>query len=183
MNYNLIILKVDALITQLLNSTSAGVGNLVAEGNKTKIRNVFEELLSIRYFTAILLSLCIYFCINQFITIWLGSEYLLSNYIIILIITAFYLKQTGEIIDQFLRAHGLFYDIWAPLTEACINIIVSIFGGLLWGLEGVLWGPIISMLIIVHLWKPYFLYSKGLKISVLKYWKIVTIYTLSLIHI
>lgn len=180
MNYNLIILKVDALITQLLNSTSAGVGNLVAEGNKTKIRNVFEELLSIRYFTAILLSLCIYFCINQFVIIWLGSEYLLSNYIIILIITAFYLKQTGEIIDQFLRAHGLFYDIWAPLTEACINIIVSIFGGLLWGLEGVLWGPIISMLIIVHFWKPYFLYSKGLKISVLKYWKIVAIYTIIL---
>ena len=138
MNYNLIILKVDALITQLLNSTSAGVGNLVAEGNRTKIKKVFEELLAIRYFIAILLSLCIYFCINQFISIWLGSEYLLSNNIIILIITAFYLKQTGEIVDQFLRAHGLFYDIWAPLTEASINILVSIIGGLLWGLEGVL---------------------------------------------
>lgn len=177
MNYNLIILKVDALITQLLNSTSAGVGNLVAEGNKTKIKKVFEELLAIRYFIAILLSLCIYFCINQFISIWLGSEYLLSNNIIILIITAFYLKQTGEIVDQFLRAHGLFYDIWAPLTEASINILVSIIGGLLWGLEGVLWGPIISMLVIVHFWKPYFLYSKGLNISVLKYWKIIIIYT------
>ncbi len=177
MNYNLIILKVDALITQLLNSTSAGVGNLVAEGNRTKIKKVFEELLAIRYFIAILLSLCIYFCINQFISIWLGSEYLLSNNIIILIITAFYLKQTGEIVDQFLRAHGLFYDIWAPLTEASINILVSIIGGLLWGLEGVLWGPIISMLVIVHFWKPYFLYSKGLNISVLKYWKIIIIYT------
>lgn len=177
MNYNLIILKVDALITQLLNSTSAGVGNLVAEGNKTKIKKVFEELLAIRYFIAILLSLCIYFCINQFISIWLGAEYLLSNNIIILIITAFYLKQTGEIVDQFLRAHGLFYDIWASLTEASINILVSIIGGLLWGLEGVLWGPIISMLVIVHLWKPYFLYSKGLNISVLKYWKIIIIYT------
>lgn len=177
MNYNMIIMKVDALITQLLNSTSAGVGNLVAEGNKDKIKNVFEELLAIRYFIAILLSLCLYFSINRFITIWLGDEYILSDYTIVLIISAFYLKQTGEIVDQFLRAHGLFYDIWAPLTEACLNILTSIIGGLLWGLEGVLWGPIISMLIIVHLWKPYFLYSKGLNASVGEYWKIVLVYT------
>ena len=83
MNYNLIILKVDALITQILNSTSAGIGNLVAEGNKLKIKNVFNELLAIRYFITILLSLCIYFCINRFIVVWLGENYILSNKIII----------------------------------------------------------------------------------------------------
>ena len=178
MNYNLIILKVDALITQILNSTSAGIGNLVAEGNKLKIKNVFNELLAIRYFITILLSLCIYFCINRFIVVWLGENYILSNKIIILIIAAFYLKQTGEIVDQFLRAHGLFYDIWAPLTEAGINISVSIIGGTLWGLQGVLWGPITSMIIIVHIWKPYFLYTKGLKSSVIEYCIIISKYTI-----
>lgn len=177
MNYNMVILKVDALITQLLNSTSAGVGNLVAEGNINKIRTILNELIAVRYIFTIILSLCIYFCIIPFIEIWLGNHYILSNYIIILIITSFYLKQTGEVISQFLRAHGLFYDIWAPLTEACINIIVSIIGGLLGGLEGVLWGPIISMLIIVHIWKPYFLYKKGVHLPIYSYWKKIALYT------
>lgn len=177
MNYNLIILKIDSLMTQLLNSTSAGVGNLVAEGNKLKIQQVFKELLAVRYSVSIILSLSIFFCINRFIVLWLGDNYILSNNLILLIISAFYLKQTGEIVDQFLRAHGLFYDVWAPLTEMCINILTSIIGGLIWGLEGVLWGPIISMLIIVHLWKPYFLFTKGFKVAIKGYWNTILIYT------
>lgn len=44
-------------------------------------------------------------------------------------------------------------------------------GGSIWGLPGVLCGPLISTIVIVYMWKPYFLFSKGLKKSVLHYIK------------
>lgn len=176
MNYHIIVQKVDALIAQLLNSTSAGIGNLIAEGDKKKIMMIFEELLAVRYFIVGICSLTIYFVINSFINLWLGNSYILSDWIVGFILLTFFLKQTGEITDQFLRAYGLFYDVWAPLTEAGINIVISIIGGILWGLKGVLLGPIISMIFIVHIWKPYFLYTKGFYYPVRCYWIIIAKY-------
>lgn len=181
MNYNLITQKIDLLVTQLLNSTSAGIGNLIAEGNKQKILDVFEQLLAIRFIIATVFSLSIYYCINKFIILWLGEEYLLPKEIVIMIIVIFFLKQIGEVNDQFLRAHGLFYDTWAPITEALTNIIISILGGYFYGLNGVLLGPIFSMIIIVHIWKPFFLFTKGFKIAVWEYWKKILIFLINAI--
>ena len=73
--------------------------------------------------------------------------------------------------DQFINGHGLFYDVWAPAVEAIIFILVAIIGGSLWKLEGILLGSIVSLLLIVYGWKPYFLFSKGLGISVWAYWQ------------
>jgi hypothetical protein len=49
-NYSLIITKINQLIATVLNSVDAGIGNLVAEGDKEKIEKVFWELMAIRYF-------------------------------------------------------------------------------------------------------------------------------------
>ncbi len=68
-------------------------------------------------------------------------------------------------------AYGLFYDTWAPITEAALNAGFSVLLGSFWGLNGVLRGTTLSILIIVMIWKPYFLFSKGFRISVWIYWK------------
>ena len=77
---------------------------------------------------------------------------------------------TRGVVDQFIFGYGLFYDTWAPITESVIYICVAIVGGIFYGLEGILCGGIISQFIIVGIWKPYFLFSKGFQISVWKYW-------------
>lgn len=71
---------------------------------------------------------------------------------------------------QFLFGFGLFSDVWAPIAEIIINLSVAIIGGSLWGLKGVLLGGIISQLLIVGIWKPYFLFSRGFRIKVWPYW-------------
>ena len=65
----------------------------------------------------------------------------------------------------------MFYDIWAPLTEATIYVVVAVIGGHLWGLPGVILGNTVSLAIIVGIWKPYFLFSKGFKMPVRIYWQ------------
>ena len=72
--------------------------------------------------------------------------------------------------EQFILGYGLFADIWAPFVEALILIVVAIIGGTIWGFEGVLLGSIASTTLIIYVWKPYYLFKQGFKISIWKYW-------------
>ena len=179
-NYTIITDKLSILINNFLGGTYAGVGNLIAENDKEKIIKVFWELYAIRFFVSGICIFSIYHLINPFIILWLGKEYLLSSLIITLILINFFISQTRGATDQFLYGFGLFSDIWAPFVEICISLIISIILGNIIGIPGVLMGNIISMIIIVGIWKPYFLFHKGFKISVLIYWKSVFVYILCL---
>lgn len=79
-NYQLIIGKVGYLLQTIFNSTTAGVGNLIASGNKQHIQDVFWELFDSRFFFSSVTLITIYFVIQPFITIWLGSQYILSDF-------------------------------------------------------------------------------------------------------
>lgn len=169
-NYSIIIDKVQALINNLFTGLEAGIGNLIAEGNQNKIEKVFWEITSVRYYIAGFTVFLIYYLINPFITLWLGKEYILSNSVIIIILVNTYLRISNGYNASFLFGYGLFNDTWAPLTEATINIVIAIIAGSIWGLPGILMGNIISYLLIVCIWKPYFLYWKGFKKSSTDYW-------------
>ena len=71
---------------------------------------------------------------------------------------------------QFLYGYGLFRDVWAPVAEIVLNLGTAIICGKLYGLPGVLMGGIVSQILIVGIWKPYFLYHCGFKESVFYYW-------------
>lgn len=167
-NYMLIITGGTLLMNALLNSIAAGVGNLVAEGNKQKIKSVFWELTSFRIWLASIICFGIYKLTHSFIVLWIGEEYILnhSTFIVLIVITFINLTRTN---DVFLAAYGLFQDIWSPILETCLNIGLSILLGYYYGLTGILLGVVISLLLIVYCWKPYFLYKYGFKESIKEY--------------
>lgn len=169
-NYSLIVEKINQFINNLLNSTSAGVGNLIAEGDSERIRQVFWELTGIRFLIAGIVSFALLQLTDAFITLWLGSEYVMPSYILYLIIINSFIDYTRGATEQFLNGYGLFRDVWAPVTEMCIYLIVAIIGGHFLGLPGILLGNTTSLLLIVVIWKPYFLYTQGFKIPVIRYW-------------
>lgn len=83
---------------------------------------------------------------------------------------SFFLTIARGTIDEFKLGFGLFYDIWSPIAEAIIFLIVALIGGHFWGLAGILLGPIVSLIIIPFVWRPYFLFKKGMKLPVSKHW-------------
>lgn len=167
-NYMLIVVGVTMLVNALLNSISAGVGNLVAEGNKLKIKSVFWELTALRMWLASLICFAMYILGHSFISLWVGSEYVLPQpaYIVLILITFISLTRTH---DAFISAYGLFQDIWAPIAEASLNVGLSILLGYYYGLTGILSGVLISQVIIICSWKPYFLYKKGFHDNFVEY--------------
>lgn len=169
-NYTIITDKLIQLINSFLESTGAGVGNLIAEGNQTKIKKVFWELITVRLFTASIICFCLYMLLESFISLWLGKEYILSKYILYLILINIFISFARGGIMQFLYGYGLFKDIWAPIAEIIINISVAIAGGAAWGLPGILLGSITSQFMIIILWKPYYLYKAAFHDNIIFFW-------------
>lgn len=164
-NYMLIINSITMMFTSVFNGVTAGVGNLVAEGKKEKILSVFQELFSSRFFFVVIACYGVFKLINPFVTIWLGPQYLLSRATLLCIVGIMYIMMTRTTVDAYISAYGLYRDIYAPVIEASLNLGLSVLLGKYYGITGILSGVLISLLIVVFLWKPFFLFRCALKES------------------
>lgn len=179
-NYMLIVTGVVALMNALLNGIGASIGNLIAEGDKKRIKSSYWQITVLRMWMASVVCFGMYMLGDSFITLWVGGEYLLSHtaFVLQIIITFISLTRTN---DTFIAAYGLFKDVWAPVVEASLNLGLSVLLGCFFGLEGILSGVLISLLVIVSGWKPYFLYRDGFKEGISEYaWRYVKLVVLLL---
>lgn len=170
-NYVLITSKLGQLASAALDSVTASVGNLVAENNRERIHKVFWELMSVRYYLAGIMVFSLYFLLEPFITLWLGREYVLSQTVLILFLVNLFIMQSRGAVDSFNIAYGLYADTWSAWVEGILNVAITFSLSFRYGIVGILLGKAISTFFIIVLWKPYYLFSQGLKSSIWTYWK------------
>ena len=175
-NYVLVVSKVSTLLSSALDSFSAGVGNLVAEGNREREIGVFWELVAVRFIVGGVMVFGIYCFIEPFITLWLGSEYVLDHWILVLLMTNIFIMQVRGPVDMFNSAFGHYADVWAAWAEGIINITVTLATAPFLGICGILLGKIVSLMAIVVIWKPIYLYRDGFKLPLWQYWRNIIIY-------
>ena len=168
-NYMMLIGYCQTLLRVIFSGMGASIGNLIAENNKRHTMEVFWELFTSRIWIAGVACFALYITIDPFISLWIGSKYLLGKSTLLLLIITMFISISRSVIDSFREAYQLFGDIWAPVVEACLNLGGSILFGYLWGLNGVLFGVNLSLILIVLLWKPYYTFRYGMKSSVIPY--------------
>lgn len=175
-NYIILIHGVQQLISAIFNSLTAGVGNLVAEGDEHKIWDVFNELFSLRFFITAVLCFTLYETTPSFISLWIGPEYLLANSTLAILIATLFINMSRYTVETFINAYGIYQDIFAPIIEATINIGLSVLFGYFFGLNGILSGVLFSLVVIVLLWKPYFLFTRAIRGKLKEYIRIYGIH-------
>lgn len=175
-NYMMIISGVTLLIQSLFNSIDAGIGNLVAENNKAKTMSVFHELFSLRFLISLSVAVGVYIITPGFINIWIGPQYQLPNSTLLIMSIILYINIFRFTVDSFLNAYGLYSDIYAPIIETILNLGLSIGLGYIWDLNGILSGVLISLLLVVCVWKPYYLFTRGFKEKVSIYMKLYSVH-------
>jgi len=156
---------VATLLNVVFEGMGASIGNLVAENNKKHTLEVFWELFTARLFIAALACYCIYVFMEPFIILWIGEQYVLPTSTLLLMIMGVFIRMTRSVVDSFKNAYQLFADVWSPIVEACLNLGCSLLFGYFWGLNGILLGANISLIVIVLIWKPYYTFREGLKSS------------------
>lgn len=169
-NYASVIAILRNLIGSLISATTSSFGNLnVLEKSDVK-KNVFHLINFVCLFLAGFVLVGLYFCINPFITLWLGDKYLLDTFCILIICINFYLNVMMLPITAVKNSSGLYYvDRYIPLIQAVINLGVSILLGLKFGLIGILLGTTISYLATVSVTKPIVIYKHVFQSSAWEY--------------
>ena len=170
-NYTIITSKLNFLVNILSDGMNAGVGNLVAEGNDKNTMKVFWELIAVRFLIVGIIIFGLLLFLQPFIVCWFGPQYRLSDLIVYLLIFNIFIFLSRGVVEIFISAHGLFSDVWAAWTELALNIAITLCLAPIYGIVGILLGKIISVFFIAFFWKPYFLFTKGLKKSVSIYWR------------
>ena len=170
-NYTMIINKLNFFVNILSEGLSAGIGNLLAEGNKNNIMKIFWELTAVRFMILgiIIFSLLLFF--QPFIGCWLGTRYQLSTIVVYLVIFNLFIRYQTAAVYIYLGSAGLYSDIWASWTELVVNITVTLLLAPTYGIAGILLGKIISFGLISTFWKPYYLFSQAFHRSVWEYWR------------
>ena len=181
-NYQMIISKTVTVISIAMSGMYSIVGNLIASNDQIKIRKVYSIMQILFFSFATILIIPCYFLVDPFISVWLGDNYVLDNTVLFFMLINSYLAIIRIPTDIFKMGYAIFYDTWAPYTEAFINLGLSLILGYFYGLIGVLLGTFISVFLIVFLWKPIILYRDGFKESVCTYWiKVLKYLTIAVI--
>ncbi len=178
-NYYLIINAFTLLISSILEVTPS-VGNLLQQNNKEKNYENFKKINFINLYASLTTSTLIFISINPFINMWLGKDYLLSEYTLLIIVINYFQTVQRNTYHIFKNSSGIWEDKNVPIIEAILNIVFSIILLKIFGLKGVFMGTIISSLVLwlysypKYLYKP--LFNKPLKTYFIKIFKQIMLF-------
>lgn len=172
-NYYMIINSAKTLFSTVINSLTASVGNLLIEKDKSKVRSIYQSMLLLNSWLFCFCSISIYCMIELFIKIWIGEEYLLSKFVLIILVINLYVQGMRNTSNTFKEAAGIFYeDRFVPLIESIVNIAMSLILVQILGLGGVFIGTIASTMVLLLYSYPKYVYKLVLGGTYLEYFKL-----------
>lgn len=171
-NYFTLTSAVQAFIAIITTSLISGVGNLAVDKNPQKQLEIFDAMLLFYHMIGALGLIGFSLLSNEFITIWLGKEYLFDSPTVLIIALNFYITNAISPIWMFREANGLFEKVkYLLLIRASINILLSVAFGIIWGTFGILFATAVSLLLTSFWYEPRILFDVTMNTSQAYYWK------------
>lgn len=162
-NYNLIATTISGIIYQVISGFCASIGNLLTERNFEKNYNIYKKINMINSFITGIAVIGFCSCIQPFISLWLGDEYLLSEITIYSFAIYIYADSIRRAITIYKEAAGICKeDQWAYVIMALTNLVISVILCKSIGIPGVILGTAISYLFLIiysypkYIFKPLF---------------------------
>ena len=170
-NYYTIISSAQGFIAILTTSIISGIGNFAAKKEASQQSELFNMMLLLYHFIASVGLLGFSLCFNDFITLWIGSDYLLSDDVVLALSLNFYLTNILNPVCMFREANGLFRQTkYLMLVRALINLVLSYILGIRSGMLGIFVATGISLLATSFWYEPLVLFKYVIKEPLIKYW-------------
>lgn len=178
-SYNFILRFLNEVASRVELSTVYSFGNVFAKKEEDRIYPLFKEFLILFILIAVSMSITFMIGIRGFVSVWVGKENYLLDYITVILFTeTLFLNILYYPLVALINADGLFKDNKRHIFICAItNLVLSIILVNFLGINGVLIGTIIAFLLNIIL-KTNLISKKILKdvklINILKYF-IITI--------
>ncbi|MGM9552427.1 MAG: oligosaccharide flippase family protein [Clostridia bacterium] len=167
--YAMVVSVFKQLIDQLEGSVHASVGNLFASEANDRCKAVLHRLTWIYASLGIVICTCIYSCMETFMTVWMGEEYLLGYTVLFVICINLFMYISCKpiyiamhMIGEFEKGRNI------SIIGSVVNLIVSIVLGKMIGITGIFLGTVVTYVIQVIM-KIYYVYKLRFKESPFKY--------------
>lgn len=160
-NYLLLQTKIVAIISLVFTSMTASIGNLIVTENSEKRFKVFKCEQSISCFICGIVVPCYILLADDFIRIWLGSEYQLGFAMSCAVGLNMYLSCVMQPLWSYREATGLYRKTkWIMVICAMINIGLSIILGKTIGVIGIILASAIARIVTYVWYEPQILFRE-----------------------
>lgn len=181
-NYSVIIGAVSGVLWTVLTGLTGSIGNLNTTSDTVKQEKIFNQTLFISCMLYGFAGVMLLVLLKPFIILWIGKEYLLDNFTVILLIIVFYIRGILFASDVYRNTLGLFKKgRLAPLFCSIINIVLSLILGKIMGISGIFLATVISLLLTTFWFMPKIIYTKIFKNKFINYLKKIIIFTVPFI--
>jgi O-antigen/teichoic acid export membrane protein len=171
-NYNLLIGLASGLIIQVFANIKGSIANINVSESHEKIVQTFETINFANFWIYGLATIGVIFLLNDFITIWIGTKYVLPFSVVIALALNFFMMGMQNAVWTFKTTFGIFRQgQYVVFFTALINLALSFWLGSIFGLAGILYATALARLITNTWFDPYLVYKIALKLNPLDYFK------------
>lgn len=152
-NYYLIQNSVITLfVFKVLTPIRASVGNLIySDESEKKQIELFDIFNFIGFILASSISICLLYLYQDFISLWMGADYLLSFSFVIAVAILAYVQIVSEVLYTYRCAFGNYnLDRKYMLLAAVSNVVLSILLVNVWEITGITIGTLIALFFIIY---------------------------------
>lgn len=177
-NYFYIINAATAILAMLFTSMQGGIGNSVANETINKNYDDFRRINFLYMWLSGLCTVLLAVLFQPFMKIWVGSDLMFSNAFAVIMAYYFLFMKFTDPIGAYISATGLWWNCKVfYIVEGLVNLTLNIGLGYLFGVSGVVWATVISVVFanfvpsVFVLHKNYFVgyRIKGIIIDDIKY--------------
>ncbi len=169
-NYNMLIEICRTFINQIFNNIYHSVGNLVAKEKVERVFSVYKTYRLVNFWLYSSFTIFLSIMLEDFITLWIGSEFLLKEGLLLILMLIFYERGMRNSITTIKTTAGIFHeDRFGPLIQAAINLLISIILVQKIGITGVFIGTLVSALLVPFWLTPYLVFKRIFQMPVSRY--------------
>ena len=176
-NYMTIIVAIYSFTDIIFDSVTSGIGNLNASEDRDRKYEIFNVLNFIVFWIMTFCSVCFLVLFNDFITLWVGEEFIFGFLTVSVIVLNFFMPGTITSVSIYRDTTGMFRQTkYVFLITAFINLVLSIILGKMYGLFGILLATAIARMLTNMWYEPYVLYKNQFMKSPMVYFKRQAVY-------
>lgn len=171
-NYITICTAVSSFVTIVYSNLTASVGNLVTTEKAEKKLEIFNVMSLAANWIAFVCFSCTFILCDDFVSLWLGTSYVLDLSIVLPKILMLYVSCVMQPIFSYREALGLYTKTkYVMLLSAIINIILSIVMGKAWGVAGILVASLVAVGSTYFWYEPLVLFRDYFEAPIAPYYK------------
>ena len=166
-NYYSIMAAITSIMNMITTTIIPTIGNSVVTESEKKNYNDMNKLNFLYMWISGWAMICLACLYQPFMELWMGKENMFDYSTVILFCVYFYALKLGDVRAAYSDACGLWYESKGrAIAESMFNIILNIVLGKIFGVNGIVAGTLISLLIINFgygsqiLFKHYFVHQK-----------------------